>query len=163
MGYRDAVVCTADHLFVFAFRVTPANVSDKVQLIPTLGPLEAEGMLKYVGALWGDNAFCTTGNREWMVDKHVADHLHTADETGKDRKNPRSARRKSKIRSKIEALFGILRENTVFQRSRVRTLPRVTMEQALIFTAHNLFGLVALIDGRFEDHLSMRRFLWTLK
>ncbi len=72
-------------------------------------------------------------------------------------------KRKSKIRSRIEALFGILRENSVFQRSRVRTLPRVTMEQTLIFTAHNLYGLVALISGRFEDHLSTRRFLWTLK
>ncbi len=156
-------MCTADNLFVFAFRVTPANVSDKVQLIPTLAPLETEGMLKYVGALWGDNAFCTSGNREWMGTKKVEDHLHTGDETGKDPKCPRTAKRKSKIRSRIEALFGILRENTVFQRSRVRTLPRVTIEQTLIFAAHNLIGLVSLISGRFEDHLSSRRFLWTLK
>lgn len=156
-------MCTADYLFVFAFRVTPANVSDKVQLIPTLGSLDTEGMLKYIGALWGDNAFYTTGNREWMAMKHIEDHLHTGDETGKGPKCPRIARRKSMIRSRIEALFGILRENSVFQRSRVRTLPRVTIEQTLIFTAHNLFGLVALISSRFEDHLSTRRFLWTLK
>ncbi|MHA1395101.1 MAG: hypothetical protein ACTSRZ_16475 [Promethearchaeota archaeon] len=68
--------------------------------------------------------------------------MHTKDESGKDRKNKRSGRRKSKIRAKIEALFGIETKNFNFERLYVRSIINVRKDICLKCIRWNIYIVI---------------------
>jgi len=110
--------------------------------------------------MYGDNAYDSEKNRRLSEEKKVAPLFHTKEETGKTPKKKRSAKAKSKKRSRIEALFGISRENMGFGKVLVRGLERVAIDVSLTFIMWNFGSLYAFLIHRFEDRISLRKLLY---
>ena len=151
MGYRYAPIITCGLMIIIGFIVLPANVCDANLLEFVLQDVAAGGFLGLFKALYGDNIFDTGDNRQLLAWLRKACRFHTKEETGKHPTKPRSARRKSKRRSRIEATFGIGKEDFAFGHVSVWTLPRVEIDLALFSTAYNFFFLMAWLVGRPED------------
>lgn len=120
MGYRASITCTTEVQAIVDYHLTPANCFDGDALPPLLWSMEATGTLACLATLYGDNAYASDANRQWVAYFEKIESFHTKEETGKNPERPRSARRKSRIRSKVESIFGILAENYAFGRAHVR-------------------------------------------
>jgi len=94
------------------------------------------------------------------VTNDIKASFHGKDETGKNPKKKRSARKKSRIRSKIETIFGICNHNMGFGSVRVRTLPNVLIDTSIIFIAWNLGILYSYYINRFDDRISLKQLLY---
>ncbi len=79
------------------------------------------------------------------------------------RRNPESipkrsgGQKKACIRSKIEAVFGIIEGNHHFGRTQVQGGEKVRGEMGLKVSAWNLFYLLSHVEGCFEDRISLKR------
>jgi IS5 family transposase len=113
--------------------------------------------------MYGDNAYDSEKNRRFSKEKNITPLFHTKEETGKTPKKKRSAKNKSKNRSRIEALFGISRENMGFGKVLVRGLWRVAIDVSLTFIVWNFGSLYAFFVNRFEDRISLRKLLYNNK
>jgi hypothetical protein len=163
VGYRVSIITTQKVQAIVDFYLTPANRADGDAFPPLLWSMESHDILAYLKTIYGDNAYATENNANWLSYFEIVNKFHTKKETGKHPKSPRTARRKSRIRSKVEGVFGILTENYAFGRTRVRTEANVKRETALIFSAWNFFILIAYILNKFEDRLSLKRLLYKTK
>lgn len=160
MGYRATIVIGNDRMPILDYYFTPANRHDSAALVPLLLSMEAHDVLPYVGAFYGDNAYCTKENNRWLEYYEISSKFHTKDETGKNPKHKSQARRKSRIRSKVESTFGIMEENYNFGATRVRGFDRVKLDTSLIFSAWNHFFLLSYFMDQFEDCISLRRLFY---
>jgi hypothetical protein len=147
-------------MIVLGYGVAPANVHDSRAFKPAASDMTRSGAMKLVREMYGDSAYDSRENREYLRDRGISVQFHTRAESGKHPASPRTARRKSKIRARVESIFGILCENYAFGRTRVRTLPRVAIDLGLVFTAWNFFYLMAYIDERFEYKISVRGLMY---
>ena len=147
-------------MVILGYAVAPANMSDANFLAPALQDVEEGQLLQLIKKLYGDSIFNNTGNRALLEEKIIECLFHTKAETGKHPAQPRSARRKSKRRSRIEAKFGIATNNYAFGRLSTWTLPRVETDLALFSTAWNFFFLMAWVVGHFDDRLSLKQLLY---
>jgi len=163
VGYRVSIITTQKVQAIVAFHLTPANRADGEAFPPLLWKMEENKILAFLHSIYGDNAYPSTTNAAWLAFYEIENKFHTRQETGKSPNRPRSARQKSKIRSKVEGVFGILTENYGFGRTRVRTQSQVKRETALIFSAWNFFILIAFLMDRFEDRISLRRLLYATR
>jgi len=139
------------------FEVTPANVHDGKTFPKLWQDLGNDDLLAWIKEVFGDNAYASDANETLVKSDGKVPQFHSKDETGKHPRHPRQARRKSRTRSKIEADIGILSTNYTIQHVRVRGLGRVRVECALALALWNLLILLAHIEGRFEDRLSVRQ------
>jgi hypothetical protein len=160
VGYRTTIISTNDNMAILDHYLTPANQHDSGALSPLLYSMEKHNVIDYIKDFYGDNAYNTEANRNWLDFYDINCEIHTKDESGKHRKNPRSAKRKSKIRSKVECVFGILHENYTFGRSAVRGQTAVFIETALIYSSWNYFILMSYFIDKFEDRISLKRLLY---
>ncbi len=145
---------------VLNFTVTPANVHDSRLFIPLFSNTVHSAPCLDIDAVYGDNAYDSKLNKSYLKKHGVEARFHSKDETGKIPNNPKSAKRKSKKRSKIEVLFGISKENLGFGSVRVRTLPNVVIDTAIIFSSWNLGILYSYFVDRIEDRLSLKKLLY---
>lgn len=145
---------------VLDFKVTPANVPDCKLFIPLISNLISQGFSDLIKKGFGDNAYDTKANRDFCSEKEVEASFHTKEETGKAPKNKRSARKKSRTRSKIETVFGISHENMGFGSVQVRGLWRVSIDTSLIFIGWNFGILYSYYIDRFEDRISLKQLLY---
>ena len=145
---------------ILGYAVAPANKSDANFLAPALEDVEDGGLLGQFNRMYGDNIFDNTDNRALLAGKNKECLFHSKAETGKHPTQPRSARRKSRRRSRIEAEFGIATNNYAFGCLATWTLPRVEIDLALFSTAWNFFFLMAWVVGRFDDRLSLKQLLY---
>ena len=160
VGYRTTIICTGEHMAILDFLTTPANRHDSSALPPMLFSMEENHILKKIKDFYGDNAYYSVSNRQWLTYFEKNCQFHSKDETGKKPKNVRSARRKSRIRSKVETVFGILTENYSFGRSNVCGLSNVIKETAIVYSAWNFFILMSFFVDRFEDRISLKKLLY---
>ena len=140
--------------------VTPANQADCNALIPLLLSMEEHNILHVINSFYGDNAYNTLENKKWLKYFGKECKFHTKLETGKLPKNRRSAKRKSRIRSKIESTFGILKLNYHFGRSRVVGMRNIYIENSIIMIAWNHFILISYLIDKFENHISIRKLFY---
>jgi len=145
---------------ILGYAVAPANTSDANFLAPALEDVEKGRLLGQFNRMYGDNIFDNANNRALLAGINKECLFHTKAETGKHPAQPRSARRKSRRRSRIEAEFGIATNNYAFGRLATWTLPRVEIDLALFSTAWNFFFLMAWVVGRFDDRLSLKQLLY---
>jgi hypothetical protein len=145
---------------VLEFEVTPANIHDSKLFIPLAENVISRGLSTLVKENFGDNAYNTKTNRKFCDEKQIKSSFHTKKETGKNPKNKRSARKKSKRRSKIEAVFGISNLNMGFGSVRVRGLWRVSIDTSLIFIGWNFGILYSYYIDRFRDRISIKQLLY---
>lgn len=160
VGYKNHLLCSAADMAVLNFLVTPANVHDSKLFIPLFFNTQDSTSFSDINAVYGDNAYYSELHKAYLEEQGIDARFHTKEETGKNPKNPKSANRKSKKRSKIEVVFGISKENLGFGAVRVRTLPRVMIDTALIFTSWNLGIIYSYFINRFEDRLSLKKLLY---
>jgi IS5 family transposase len=160
VGYRATIIIGNDKMPILDYYITPANRHDSKALLPLLLSMEAHDILPCVGAFYGDNAYCTEMNNRWLEYHEISNKFHTKDETGKYPKNKAQAKRKSRIRSKVETTFGIMEENYNFGATRVRGLNRVKVETSLICSAWNHFFLLSYFMDQFDDCISLRRLFY---
>ncbi len=121
--------------------------------------MRASGAIYLTGRWYGDNAYDTAGNRALLKDEVKVPLFHTKAESGDGPARPRSARRKSRIRSKVESVFGILVENYTFGTLRVRGFKRSSIEVALACCAWDFFFLMATFVGKTECRISVKQLL----
>jgi hypothetical protein len=160
VGYRATIVTTRDKMAILDYHITPANRHDAGALVPLLLSMENHDMISRVRDFYGDNAYFTANNQKWLAFYEKPCKFHSNEETGKLPKKPRSAKKKSRVRSKIESTFGILHDNYHFGRLRVRHTINVKIDACLIFTAWNLFFLLSYVMDRFEDCISLRKLMY---
>ena len=98
VGYRTTIISTNDNMAILDHYLTPANQHDSGALSPLLYSMERHNVIDYIKDFYGDNAYNTEDNRDWLNFYGINCEIHTKDESGKHRKNPRSAKKKSKIR-----------------------------------------------------------------
>jgi IS5 family transposase len=160
VGYKNHLLCSAEDMTVLNFIVTPANIHDSKLFIPLLSRSQNSAWFSEINAVYGDNAYDSESNTSHLGEQGIEPRFHTKDETGKDPKKPKSAKRKSKKRSKIEVLFGISHENLGFGRVRVRGVVNVKIDTSLIFSGWNLGILYSYFIDRMEDHISLKKLLY---
>lgn len=160
VGYRATIIVGNERMPILDYHFTPANQHDSRALIPLLLSMEAHDLLPHVRAFYGDNAYSTERNNRWLEYHKIHNQLHTKDESGKRPKKKAQAKRKSRIRSKVESCFGIMEENYNFGTTRVRGFERVEVEMSLICSAWNHFFLLSYLIDQFEDCISLRRLFY---
>lgn len=157
LGYRLTIGLAAKEGAILDFALTPANVHDGKTFPLLWKDLDQENLLKWIHDVYGDNAYASTSNEALVIADLKNPCFHANEETGKHPKKPKQARKKSKIRSKIEATNGILCLNYNLEHIRVRGLPRVRIEMALTMSLWNLILILAYVEDRFDDRWSIRK------
>jgi len=160
VGYRATIINAGDNMPIIDYHVTPANRHDASALVPILLSMEEHETLSCAGDFYGDNAYFTANNRRWLSFYGKTSKFHSKEETGKNPKNRRSARKKSRVRSKVESTFGIMQKNHNFGQTHVRGMDNVKTDTCLIFTSWNHFFLISYFMNRFEDCISLRKLLY---
>jgi len=160
VGYRATILIGRERMPILDYHLTPANHHDSGTFFPLLLSMEQHHTLPDIGAFYGDNAYFTHENREWLEFYEKKCELHSNDESGKTPKNRCSAKRKSRIRSKVESVFGIMEENYHFGHTQLRGITNVKIEACLTFSAWNHFFLLSYFMDRFEDCISLRRLFY---
>lgn len=148
---------------VLEYVVTPANVHDGQLYVPLLSSLSSKNVFELIKEMYGDNAYDSEKNRCFSREKGIVPLFHTKEETGKTPKKKRSAKKKSKKRSRIEALFGISCENMGLGKTRVRGLPRVAIDISLVFIVWNFGSVYAFFVNQLEDRISLKKLLYNNK
>jgi len=160
VGYKNHLLCSVDDMSILNFLVTPANRHDSCLFIPLIRNMELSPIFPAIKDVYGDNAYDTERNRIHLEERGICALFHSKDETGKTPKKPQSAKRKSKKRSKIEAVFGISQENFGFGSVYVRGLSNVVIDTSIIFIGWNLGILYSYFVDRFEDRISLKKLLY---
>lgn len=145
---------------ILDYHVTPANQHNAGALVPILLSMEEHETLSGIGKFYGNNAYFTVKNQQWLSFFGKPCKFHSKEETGKNHKNRLSAKKKSRGRSKVESTFGILQKNHNFGQTFVRGINNVKIDTCLIFNSWNYFLLLSYIMDRFEDCVSLRRLFY---
>ena len=160
VGYRATIINGGENMPILDYHLTPANQHDVGALLPLLLSMEEHEILSRIGDFYGDNAYFTIRIRRWLEFFEKRCKIHSKEETGKHPKNRRSAKKKSRVRSKVESTFGILHKNHNFGQTLVRGMNNVKIDTCLKFTSWNHFFLISYFMDRFEDCISLRKLFY---
>ena len=160
VGYRATIINGGERMPIIDYYLTPANRHDAGAFVPLLLSMEKHDTLPRIGDFYGDNAYFTAKNRAWLEYFEKGCKLHSKEETGKNPKNRRSAKKKSRVRSKVETTFGIMAKNYNFGQTQLRGIDNVKIDTALKFSSWNHFFLLSYFMERFEDCISLRRLFY---
>ncbi|MEX2718355.1 MAG: transposase, partial [Candidatus Sigynarchaeota archaeon] len=98
IGYKcHAIVGNTSHAF-YGIRITPANTGDAKHFIPLMEQAVARQLLSTLSQVHGDCAYHVEINLDWLDSPLFECKFHDQSESGLNRRNKRSARKKSKIR-----------------------------------------------------------------
>lgn len=135
-GYKIHVATDADDGFVLACHATPANVADTSEFEKLVNTID----LPPGAAVSADKGYAAANNRKILQDKGLADQImykavrnHPLSETQKAINKQLSA-----IRGRVERVFGTLKRNYGFTRTRYLGLAKVELELTLKAIAFNL-------------------------
>jgi hypothetical protein len=157
IGYKcHAIIGNTSHA-IYGIRITPANTGDAKHFIPLMEQALARELLNNIIHVHGDCAYHVEINLDWLNARQFDNKFHDKSESGLQRTNNRSARKKSKIRSVIEALFGIAKNNLTFEKPLVRGIFAVQVDTNLVFTAWNLFMVFARLEDKWMYRISVKK------
>lgn len=145
---------------VLDISVTLANIHDNKLFSPFISNALSSNLSDLIKEAYGDNAYDTSKNHKFCIDNIIKVSLHSKEETGKNPRNPRSVKMKSKKRSKIETIFGIAHENLGFGAVRVRSLWSVLIDTSIIYTSWNLGIVYSFYTDLLQDRISLKRLLY---
>lgn len=140
-GYKDHVKTDSKTKLITGYSVTPANVHDSVELEGLLDKQEDSGQ-----PLYADSAYPSERIEAICRDKNINNRIH---EKGcryspLTEKQKADNKKKSKVRARVEHIFGFMTNsmNRIFLR--YRNLKRNTAGIGLMNLTYNLFRLVQL-------------------
>ncbi|MBP9744324.1 MAG: IS5 family transposase [Saprospiraceae bacterium] len=151
-GYKDHVVVDVESKLILDFEVTPANEHDS-QLMPEFINRNPE-----VEVMYGDSAYISQEISEKLAMNNIENKIH---EKGKRNKvltkaQFNSNKRKSKIRARVEHVFGMIAKGMGGLMFQVRSLKRVTAKITLMNLTYNIKRLIYLIDSNGGAMLSFK-------
>ena len=157
IGYKCHAIIGNASRAIYGIRVTPANTGDARHFIPLMEEAEARGLLDNIYHAHGDCAYHVPDNQDWLESRWIESKFHDKDESGLNRTKIRSARKKSRIRSVIEAFFGIAKNNLTFEKTLVKGNVAVGIDTNLIFSAWNSFMIFARLEGKWVYRTSVKK------
>lgn len=143
-GYKAHIAVDQGSLLVRSAKLTPANVSETV-VADELIIANKDG-----GAIYGDKAYDTHRRRELLADLKLADGImqrankhHPLTVTQRQRNTALS-----KIRSRVETVFAVLKRIYGFRRTRYFGLIRNQLQLTLLAICFNLRRMLVLSSHR---------------
>jgi len=156
IGYKcHAIIGNTSHAF-YGIRITPANTGDAKHFIPLMNQALDRDLLSNIIHVHGDCAYHVEINLDWLNAWLFDCRFHDKSESGLNRTNKRSGRRKSRIRSVIEAMFGIAKNNLTFEKPLVRGKTAIQIDTNLVFTAWNFAMIFARLEDRWMYRISVK-------
>lgn len=142
-GYKDHVVVDVDSKLIIDFEVTPANEHDS-QLMPEFIDRNPEAEVMY-----GDSAYISAEISDKLAFNGIENKIHEKGRRNKPltKTQFKSNRRKSKIRARVEHVFGMIAKGMGGLMFQVRSLKRVTAKITLMNLTYNIKRLIYLIDS----------------
>lgn len=139
-GYKDHIKADTETKLITGYAVTPANVHDSQA---TEGLLDKNDKHQ---PLWGDSAYSSEEMEKMLKKKKMKSMIH---EKGY-RNNPltkkqlKRNRKKSKVRARVEHIFGFMENSMRGMHTRFRSMIRVAAAVGLMNITYNLYRLVQL-------------------
>nr|MDO8119677.1 transposase [Candidatus Sigynarchaeota archaeon] len=157
IGYKCHVLCGNSSHAIYGNCISPANTGDGKYFMPLMEEAERRGLLEKIRKAFGDCAYHNEANLTWLFSRRIDCRFHDKDESGVNRTKRRSARRKSRVRSVIEAIFGIAKNNLTFEKPLVRGSTAVEMDTNIVFAAWNMFMCFACLEGKWMYRVSVKK------
>jgi len=137
-GYKDHINIDTKHKLVRKFKVTPASQSDPSCLKDLLDKNNTDNKL------WGDSAYRTPNNEELLENNGFSDRMHYKPTKGGWCPNARLNDRRSKIRKRIEHVFGFIENSMRGKFIRTIGLKRATWKIGMMNLVYNMCRLEQL-------------------
>lgn len=140
-GYKDHVKADEKTLLITGYEVSAANVHDSVMLEGMIDKKEDGGQ-----PLYGDSAFRSEEIEVMLKRKNVESQIHEKGYRNHPltKRQKQRNRKKSKIRARIEHIFGFMTNSMNGIYLRYRSLSRITTGIGLMNLTYNIFRLVQL-------------------
>lgn len=140
-GYKAFIGVDKENGFIQATHVTSANKSEVKELKTVVMKTDCK-------EVYGDKGYASEENRQWLKENGYKDAIMHKATRGNPLTEEKKAQNKaiSKVRYKVEAVFGTLKGTFRFARARLRGLKKVAFElvmKAFVFNARKLGNLLA--------------------
>lgn len=140
-GYKNHIKADTRTKLITGYKVTSANIADNAVVDELLDKREDSGQ-----PLYGDAAYSSKELEELYLEKGIISKVNQQGYRNKKitRRQQRENRRKSKIRCRVEHIFGFMENsmNGIFLR--YRTLVRNAAGIAMMNLTYNLFRLIQI-------------------
>ena len=139
-GYKDHIKADAKTKLITGYTVTPAHVHDSQ---PTEDLLDKNDKHQ---PLWGDSAYSSEEMEKMLKKKKIQSKIHEKGYRNNPltKKQMKRNRKKSKVRARVEHIFGFMENSMRGMHTRFRSMIRVEASVGLMNITYNLFRLVQL-------------------
>lgn len=140
-GYKNHIKVDSKTKLITGFKVTSANISDKHVLNDLLDKKEDGGQ-----RLWGDTAYSSKELEELYASKNIISLVNQKGYKNKKltNKQRKDNKRKSKVRARVEHVFGFMANSMNGKILKYRSFLRNQVGIGLMNLTYNLFRLVQL-------------------
>lgn len=143
-GYKNHIKADSKTKIITAYKVTTANVSDRHIVRSLLDKREDAGQSLYGDAAYNDKKLCEFYEETGVINRTNVQGYKNRKLTAHARKQNRN---KSKVRSRVEHIFGFMANSMRSKYLRYRSFVRNEAALGLINITYNLFRLVQLNIG----------------
>lgn len=143
-GYKNHIKADSKTKLITGYKVTTANIADRHVVHDLLTKKEDGGQPLYGDAAYNDKKSAEFYKKVGVIDRTNVQGYKNKKLTEADRK---SNRRKSKVRSRVEHVFGFMANSMRSKYLKYRSFVRNAAAIGLINLTYNLFRLVQLNIG----------------
>ena len=138
-GYKNHISIDNKHKLIRAYEVTSAEVHDSQKLVDVLSKNTS-------GDLWADSAYRSQANEEKLAAVGLRSHIHKKGQRNKplSEAQQRANIRKSKVRVRVEHVFGAMTNEQGGLYFRVIGLARTATRVGLMNRVYNMRRLVQI-------------------
>ena len=139
-GYKNPINVDAEHKLMRDYAVTPANVHDSQVFYAVLDPDNADP------EVWADSAYRSEETEAVLAQAGYVSHIQEKGQAGKPLSDEqhRHNRQRSRIRARVEPVFGFQENSLGGKRARTLGLARARLKIGLMNLAYNLCRYVHL-------------------
>jgi IS5 family transposase len=143
-GYKNHIDVDAEHKLIRTFKVTPANVHDSQVLDDLIDPDNEDP------EVWADSAYRSEETEAVLEDAGYESHICEKGQAGQPLSPEQEAsnRQRSKVRSRVEHVFGFQQNSMGGKRIRTIGLTRAEVKIALMNMTYNLMRYLQLTKRR---------------
>jgi IS5 family transposase len=140
-GYKNHIKADNNTKLITGYKVTTANIHDSEVIAELLDTKEDGGQ-----PLYADSAYRSEAIEKMCSNKNIESHIHEKGYRGKPltKRQQQRNRKKSKIRARVEHIFGFMSNSMKGMYLRYRNFVRNQAAIGLMNITYNLFRLVQL-------------------